>query len=146
MQINNACSFSQISSVFWNENFLNNTFLQAVGAVEAMSDRICIHSGGKVKTHLSTEDVMTCCGYCGGCDGGFPFAAWKFWVEVGIVSGGPYGSKQGCKPYSLLKCDHHMNGSLPECHRERNTPKCVRQCEKRFPKSYSADKHKGEQV
>ena len=39
--------------------------LQAFGAVEAMTDRICIHSQGKVKPHLSAEDLVSCCKSCG---------------------------------------------------------------------------------
>ncbi|KAI0207678.1 Cathepsin B [Lamellibrachia satsuma] len=38
----------------------------AFGAVEAMSDRICIASGGKVQARISAEDLLTCCPYlCG---------------------------------------------------------------------------------
>lgn len=29
-----------------------------------------------------------------GCNGGFPGAAWHYWVRSGIVSGGSYGSHQ----------------------------------------------------
>ena len=39
--------------------------MQAFGAVEAMSDRICISSNGSKNAHLSAEDVMTCCLSCG---------------------------------------------------------------------------------
>jgi cathepsin B len=39
--------------------------LQAFGAVEAMTDRICIHSEGKEQAHLSAEDLTTCCDSCG---------------------------------------------------------------------------------
>lgn len=37
-------------------------FLQAFGAVEAISDRICIHSKGRVNVEVSAEDMLTCCG------------------------------------------------------------------------------------
>ena len=30
-----------------------------------MSDRICIHSQGKVKKHISAEDLLSCCRSCG---------------------------------------------------------------------------------
>ena len=40
-------------------------FMQAFGAVEAMSDRICIASGGSVNAELSAEDLMSCCSSCG---------------------------------------------------------------------------------
>ena len=68
---------------------------QAFGAVEAMSDRICIHSKGQVNAHLSAENLVSCCYTCGfGCNGGFPGAAWSHWVKKGIVTGGNYNSSQ----------------------------------------------------
>lgn len=73
----------------------NNIYCsQAFGAVEAMTDRICIHSGGKIQVSVSAEDLMSCCGLkCGfGCSGGFPDAAWIYWVQSGIVTGGQYGT------------------------------------------------------
>merc|ERR1711936_1092874 len=62
----------------------------AFGAVTAMSDRICIYS----------------CGF--GCNGGFPGAAWSFWSRKGLVSGGQYGTHQGCQPYEIEPCEHHV--------------------------------------
>lgn len=38
---------------------------QAFGAAEAISDRICIHSNGKVSLEISSEDLLTCCSECG---------------------------------------------------------------------------------
>lgn len=68
---------------------------QAFGAVEAMSDRICIHSDGKVKAHLSAENLVSCCRSCGfGCNGGYEDAAWSYWVKTGIVTGGNYNSSE----------------------------------------------------
>lgn len=41
-------------------------FLQAFGAVEAISDRICILTNGHVNVEVSAEDLLTCCGMqCG---------------------------------------------------------------------------------
>lgn len=41
-------------------------FPQAFGAVEAISDRICIHTNGHVNVEASAEDLLTCCGgQCG---------------------------------------------------------------------------------
>ncbi|KAL6087858.1 hypothetical protein STEG23_032853 [Scotinomys teguina] len=44
----------------------------AFGAVEAMSDRLCIHTHGHVNVEVSAEDLLTCCGsQCG--DGSLSF-------------------------------------------------------------------------
>jgi len=41
---------------------------QAFGAVEAMSDRVCIASKAFVHAHISAEDLLSCCVSCGdGC-------------------------------------------------------------------------------
>nr|XP_018914012.1 PREDICTED: cathepsin B-like [Bemisia tabaci] len=116
----------------------------AFGAVEAMSDRTCIHSKGKVNVHLAAEDLLSCCYVCGfGCNGGFPGAAWKFWVRRGIVSGGTYGSHQGCKPYLIQPCEHHVNGTRQACSEVGKTPKCTSTCEKGYDVPYKKDKHFG---
>jgi len=114
----------------------------AFGAVEAMSDRFCIHSN--IQEHVSAEDLLSCCSECGfGCDGGFPGSAWDFWVSDGLVSGGNYNSHQGCQPYTIQSCDHHVNGSLPPCGPTQDTPTCVAQCEQGFNDTYKHDKHFG---
>lgn len=38
---------------------------QAFGAVEAMSDRLCIHTNAKVSVEISSEDLLSCCDTCG---------------------------------------------------------------------------------
>ncbi|KAK9880796.1 hypothetical protein WA026_013125 [Henosepilachna vigintioctopunctata] len=117
----------------------------AFGAVESMSDRICIHSKGKVHVHFSADDLVSCCYTCGmGCNGGFPGAAWHYWVRKGIVSGGVYGSKQGCRPYEIAPCEHHVNGTRPPCNGDNGkTPKCVRECESSYPITYNKDRKFG---
>ena len=64
----------------------------AFGASEAITDRTCIHSHGAFQADLSSEDLLSCCGFvCGnGCNGGFPQAAWEYWVQNGLVTGGLY--------------------------------------------------------
>merc|ERR1719235_2971214 len=92
----------------------------AFGAVEAMSDRICIASGQKEQVELSTEDLVSCCGFeCGmGCNGGYPSGAWSFAVESGLVTESEY-------PYAFQECAHHVNSSsLPPCPASQPTPKC----------------------
>nr|ATU82521.1 venom C1A protease 3 [Lethocerus distinctifemur] len=119
----------------------------AFGAVEAMSDRICIHSKGQLNVRLSSQDLLTCCSSCGfGCNGGFPGAAWNYWVNKGIVSGGSYGSKQGCKSYSFRPCEHHVNGTRPPCDEPSDTPDCVKKCQKNYNVNYDQDLHFGKKA
>lgn len=116
----------------------------AFGAVEAMSDRICIASKGKQQVQISAQDLTTCCDSCGdGCNGGFPSAAWSWWTETGIVTGGLYNSGVGCQPYTIASCSHHVNGTLPPCGDELPTPQCSNQCISGYSPSYSKDKHLG---
>jgi cathepsin B len=117
----------------------------AFGAVEAMTDRQCIKSNGTKQFHYSAEDLMTCCRECGnGLDGGYPAAAWEYWQQDGIVSGGQYNSKQGCQPYLVKACDHHVVGKLQPCaKKETKTPKCSKKCEDGYSTPFLQDKHKG---
>jgi len=116
----------------------------AFGAVEAMSDRICIASKGAQNYHISAEDLVACCSECGyGCEGGFPQAAWSYFEHTGLVTGGNYNTKQGCEPYSIPSCDHHVNGSLPPCQGEQPTPKCTKKCIDAYPTPFAKDKHHG---
>ncbi|XP_076155775.1 cathepsin B [Alosa pseudoharengus] len=117
----------------------------AFGAAEAMSDRVCIHSDGKVSVEISSEDLLTCCESCGmGCNGGYPSAAWDFWTTEGLVSGGLYNSHIGCRPYTIEPCEHHVNGSRPPCTGEGgDTPRCTKKCADGYTPAYKADKHFG---
>ncbi|CAI9578626.1 unnamed protein product [Staurois parvus] len=118
----------------------------AFGAVEAISDRICAHSNGKVNVEVSAEDLLSCCGSeCGsGCNGGYPSGAWKYWTETGLVSGGLFDSHIGCRPYTIPPCEHHVNGSRPSCKGEHgDTPECLKKCEAGYGPDYSSDKHYG---
>lgn len=118
----------------------------AFGATEAMSDRICIHSQGKVNVHVSAEDLLSCCWLCGmGCNGGFPRAAWEYYKWMGLVSGGQYHTHQGCRPYTIPACEHHNNATrLPKCDSTiLPTPKCDHHCEDGYKVDYKNDKHYG---
>jgi len=114
----------------------------AMGAVEIMSDRHCIHKDGDL-FHYSAEDLLSCCSECGyGCNGGMPYDAMVYWKETGIVSGGQYNSSEGCRPYSLRSCEHHVPGPLPSCDKFHfRTPACKHECEDSYGKSYDSDKH-----
>jgi len=118
----------------------------AFGAVEAMSDRICIASKGAVQVEISAEDLVSCCGLfqlCGmGCNGGWPSGAWRFFDKTGLVSGGLFHG-DGCRPYSIASCEHHVNGTLPPCSGSVKTPKCTKECQSGYTGSYADDKHFG---
>jgi len=120
----------------------------AFGAVEAMSDRICISSGQTLQTRISAEDLLTCCGFsCGdGCNGGYPSAAWSYWKNTGLVTGWLYNTTGWCLPYSLANCDHHVSGKYPNCTGELPTPKCTKTCLSGYSNAYANDKIKGASV
>lgn len=116
----------------------------AFGAAEAISDRICIHSQGRVNVRISSEDLVSCCRTCGfGCNGGFPGAAWSYWVHKGLVSGGAFDSHEGCQPYLIAPCEHHVNGTRGPCTGEGKTPKCQKTCQSTYSIPYEKDKHFG---
>ncbi|KAK8379725.1 hypothetical protein O3P69_019610 [Scylla paramamosain] len=116
----------------------------AFGAVEVMSDRVCIHSNAFQNFHFSSENLLSCCHICGfGCNGGFPGSAFKYWVTSGLVSGGAYNSSQGCQPYEIAPCEHHVKGSRPKCSEGGRTPKCLKKCEDSYTVSYESDLHHG---
>jgi len=101
----------------------------AFGAAEAMTDRLCIATNGSDTTHLSAADLNSCCTSCGmGCNGGYPSAAWSYWVNQGLVSGGNYKGG-GCFPYQLANCDHHTTGKYGPCPAIVPTPTCTKKCE-----------------
>ncbi|XP_047504915.1 cathepsin B-like [Pieris napi] len=117
----------------------------AFGAVEAMTDRYCIYSNGTKHFHFSAEDLLSCCSVCGlGCNGGMPTLAWEYWKHFGIVSGGNYNSSQGCLPYQIPPCEHHVPGDRLPCSGDTRTPKCVRKCQD--TSSYKGDKLYGKHI
>ncbi len=40
-------------------------------------------------------------------------------------------------------CEHHVNGSLPPCQGEGETPRCEKKCEAGYSTPYAQDKHYG---
>jgi len=115
----------------------------AFGAVEAMSDRICIASGQKLQTRISAEDLVSCCWSCGfGCNGGFPSSAWTYFKNTGLVTGGLYQQNTTCQPYKFKPCDHHMTGKYGPCPSGLYpTPSCESTCNKDYVgPSFSQDK------
>eukprot|EP00755_Sulcionema_specki_P034121 Sspe_Gene.20904::Locus_7726_Transcript_1_1_Confidence_1.000_Length_873::g.20904::m.20904/K01363/CTSB; cathepsin B len=77
------------------------------GRTEAFEDRQCVATGEDVE--MSVEDTASCCsGFeCGlsmGCNGGQPSAALSWMARTGVVTGGDYGDKGSCRPYTLAPC------------------------------------------
>ncbi len=126
-------------SLVWDQGGCGSCW--AFGAATAMSDRMCIHSGGKITKHISPENLLSCCYSCGfGCNGGFPGAAWSYWHSKGLVTGGLYGTDDGCQPYDIKPCEHHVNGTRGPCEEGGRTPKCHRFCEnKNYKVDYNQD-------
>eukprot|EP00250_Pteridium_aquilinum_P011473 c20094_g1_i2 orf=196-1218(+) len=88
----------------------------AFGAVEALSDRFCIHYNESVV--LSENDLLSCCGFdCGsGCNGGYSLRAWQYFIRSGVVT-------SECVPYFDTEgCQH------PGCDPLYPTPQCVQEC------------------
>ncbi|KAF7259452.1 hypothetical protein EG68_03046 [Paragonimus skrjabini miyazakii] len=122
----------------------------AIGAVSAMSDRMCIKTYRNkypVTVELSARDLMACCEQCGfGCVGGWIGDAWDYWRDYGIVSGGGFGTQTTCLPYPFPPCNHNPY----EATKKENcsvhhyaTPKCERQCNSTSGLKYDADLRKG---
>ena len=113
----------------------------AFGPVEAISDRICIKSKGQKVVRLSVQDLITCCrthkkhNYCGQMS-----RAWNYWKDVGIVTGGGYHSKEGCRPYMTKP-----NGYKTRTERSAKD-RCQKKCQKNYPIPYEEDLYKGKRV
>jgi cathepsin B len=118
----------------------------AFGAVEAMSDRVCIASKGRLQPTLSARDLLSCCSMCGfGCNGGDPYQAWSYWHTHGIVTGSNYTENKGCLPYPFAPCEHHSpEKHFKPCPKEiYHTPKCVKTCQDGYSREYASDKYYG---
>lgn len=105
----------------------------AVSTASAFSDRVCIATKGKKKALFASQQILSCCHKCAGpdgCNGGWPIGAFAYMKHTGLVTGGDYGSRQGCQPYLMQQCNHHIKGSLPECSslEKQKTPKCKLHC------------------
>lgn len=124
----------------------------AFGSTEALNDRLCIKSEGDFTTELSAQDTASCCNLFGGCfgsqgcDGGQPAEAWQYFQRTGVVTGGDYGTKEGCFPYALPNCCHHVKcpygaactegGSTPACPNPKACPNSAYTA-----KEWADDKH-----
>jgi len=104
----------------------------AFGAVEAITDRFCIHKG--ITTQLSFQDMVTCDSNDGGCNGGDATTAWEYAKREGLVSA-------ECSPYTVPTCPPAQQ----PCLNFVDTPACVTKCTN-SSLNYKEDKHKVEKV
>jgi len=60
----------------------------AFGATEALSDRFCLWSKGRINVVLSPQELVSCDheGGCNGCGGGMLAPAWEFMKKPGMVT------------------------------------------------------------
>jgi len=125
----------------------------AFGSTEAFNDRHCIATGD-AKTVFAAEDTNSCCsgvacGMSGGCNGGQPSGAWKWFTQTGVSSGGDWADMNTgatCKPYSMQSCAHHVAppAGMVACDTlpSYSTPKCASTCtDTKYGTAYKTDKH-----
>jgi len=111
----------------------------AHGTTEAFNDRDCIkdHDGkGPDLPLFSVADTTGCCkgfscGFSAGCNGGQIDSPWDWFTRTGVVSGGNYGDKTTCYPYTMPECAHHVSSpTLKNCDDTPQVdPKCTKTCE-----------------
>jgi len=97
----------------------------AFGAIESLSDRFCIQSKGTAKIALAPQDLTSCDGTSSGCNGGYPYLAWRYMQSTGVVT-------EACYPYAMGTCQHPGCSELP-------TPPCNKTCANGA--KWASDKH-----
>ncbi|VIO89976.1 Uncharacterized protein BM_BM951 [Brugia malayi] len=110
----------------------------AISAASVMSDRLCIATNYSNQKQISAEDLITCCAECGGCQGShWALSAFIYWRNHGIVTGGDYGSFEGCKPYATApSCGSPCSF---EHYRKKAAPICQKTCQPLYGLSYEED-------
>jgi cathepsin C len=76
--------------------------------------RVRVASKGKETPVFSPQDVVDCCGYSQGCDGGFPYLVAKYAEDFGLTV-------ESCDPY------------------QGEDSACINQCPQGTPRLYGAD-------
>ncbi|KAL1473484.1 hypothetical protein MTO96_038634 [Rhipicephalus appendiculatus] len=140
-------SWCQSVSVIYNQGGCHACW--AVGTAGVISDRICIHTRGRLNNvFISALDLVACCSRCGnnsnGCNGGYPAEAWFFYLNAGIVTGGKYGTKVGCKPYTFPPTSGEFLG--PTASDPLPAPACRRNCDNGDKSEYCTAKHYAQRV
>ncbi|KAI6170819.1 Cathepsin B-like cysteine proteinase 6 [Aphelenchoides bicaudatus] len=117
-----------------------------VSSATSFSDRLCIYTHGKHKPQISVSDGLSCCQNCGeGCIGGYPNRAFEYMQNQGIVSGGNYTDRVGCKPYIFPPCKKTeqkvKNIAVSQCDGVLfKAPKCIKTCRDGFDYNYYTDR------
>jgi len=118
----------------------------AHGTTEAFNDRKCIATGGADTNMLSVSDTAGCCGAKNclsfDCNGGQVATPWKWFKDVGVVSGGPYGDNQWCYAYTMPECAHHVVvQGMEDCSLVPTVaPQCLSSCPSNTSIVYANDK------
>uniref|UniRef100_A0A7I5E595 Pept_C1 domain-containing protein n=1 Tax=Haemonchus contortus TaxID=6289 RepID=A0A7I5E595_HAECO len=137
--------WTNCTSLFTIRDQANCGSCWAISTAAAISDRICIATKAEKQVNISATDIIACCSYCGaGCQGGWVLDAWRFFVDDGIVSGGNYNNKEGCRPYPYHPCGHHGNETYyGKCNGTAPNPQCRKTCIAGVRKQYRVDKRYG---
>ncbi|XP_022174317.1 cathepsin B-like [Myzus persicae] len=134
----------------WNQG--NCAADWAISVTSAINDRICIKSKKNITVLYSPQKLLSCCDDCGdGCNGGYSGAAWQYWMKRGLVTGGDYGSNEGCQPWLIPPCNHTvMDERSPSymCGKYKSeTPKCNLNCyNPNYSKPFLKDISKGVRI
>ncbi|XP_050424190.1 cathepsin B-like cysteine proteinase 3 [Adelges cooleyi] len=120
----------------------------AISVVSAAADRICIGSNGTLTPVISPQQIISCCYLCGyGCRGGSAYESWDFYRRHGFVSGGDYGTNQGCQPYKIPPCKIQKEITTEDSctlHKTDDTPQCETKCyNTQYKTEYKNDLYKG---
>ncbi|PAV64213.1 hypothetical protein WR25_12548 isoform B [Diploscapter pachys] len=117
----------------------------SVSSAAVMSDRICIASNGTIQKQISVNDLTSCCTNCGGCEGTeWALSAFSYWKSTGIVSGGSFGSGEGCRPYTKPPtCGGPCSSKYYD---KKETPSCTRTCQPLYGVKYEDDLSKASKV
>eukprot|EP01133_Synstelium_polycarpum_P000235 gene235-285_t len=101
----------------------------AFGAIEAISDRFCIHKNESVQ--LSFQDLVACDETDNGCEGGDAYTAWSYVRKHGVVSA-------ACSPYTIPTCPPAQQ----PCLNFVPSPQCSTTCASNSSIIYKNDIHK----
>ena len=131
----------------------------AVGSISTFNDRLCVQKGDN-RTILSADDPLANCNstiegaelstcvrpVLGGCFGGQLEFVWKWYVEVGAVTGAGFLKAQEdlgstCAPYPFPPCHNPLWANKTACDENFATPMAFSKCpDKSFSMPYWQNK------